>query len=367
MTPEQRSIWVRSMGARQDWWALQSEPIVEPEWEIIDAHCHFWIEKDIPDPVDTKTTLRTSRYMPDNFLRDVGGHKLTAFVYIECGSSYYTDGPAHLRPIGEIEFAMELSQQLNGGKNIPKLGAISAFADLTSPELCTLLNAYVEKGGNMVKSIRHSGARLEDPSARLLAGAAPSDLYLDPAFRRGVASLGERGLHFEAFQFHFQLPQLAELIKSAPETTFIVNHLGAPVGYGHGPDADAHVLAEWAAGVETVAKFPNVVMKLGGMASPVTEYDAALRDIPPSASDFVAERGAFFHHAIGAFGPERCLFESNFPVDSVSISYANLWNAYKMMASEYRDTARQALLSETARKIYDIELQPLSEVEPNDK
>jgi predicted TIM-barrel fold metal-dependent hydrolase len=93
-------------------------------------------------------------------------------------------------------------------------------------------------------------------------------------------------------------------------------------------------------------------MKLGGMASIVTRYDGHTRESPPSSEDFAAERGAFFHHAIKGFGPERCMFESNFPVDSTSISYPVLWNAFKIMAMEYPASGRRSLLAGTARSVY---------------
>lgn len=355
MTPKQRAIWVKSMGARSEWWARRWEPIVEPDWEVIDTHCHLWIERDVPDPESPDTLMRTSRYMADEFLRDTGtGHRVEAFVYAECGSGYYADGPAHMRPVGETEFATQLAKHLNGANGKPHLAAIAAYADLKSPDLGMVLDAHAEKSADKVRAIRHSGARLEDPSARLLAGAAEPGLYENLDFQRGVALLGERELHFEAFQFHFQLEALARLVERTPVTIFVINHLGAPIGYGRGEAADKLLFADWARGVEKLARFPNVVMKLGGLASPVTEYDAALRDFPPSSEEFVAERGAYFYHAIRAFGTERCMFESNFPVDSVSLSYATLWNAFKMIAGEFREVDRKALLAGTASRLYGI-------------
>ncbi|TNE34821.1 MAG: amidohydrolase [Alphaproteobacteria bacterium] len=366
MTPQQRAELVISMGARPDWWTLQPEPVLEPDWEIIDAHCHFWIEKDVPDPASPGDFLRTSRYLPEEFLRDTAaGHRLSAFVYIECGSGHYPDGPVPHRPVGETEFAAGIAAELDRMEEAPKLAAISAFADLANPGLDEVLDRHAAKGTGLVRAIRQSGARIADPSARLLAGAAREGLYLDPAFRRGAARLGERGLLFEAFQFHFQLMDLAELAKATPGTTFIVNHLGAPIGYGGGGQAEARLFRDWAKGIEALARLPNTVMKLGGLASPVTGYDGCFRDKPPSSSDFVAERGAYFYHAIEAFGADRCLFESNFPVDSAGIGYTGLWNAFKLIARDYPTEARTALLSGTARRLYNIpEMLPSAQMAP---
>jgi len=137
-----------------------------------------------------------------------------------------------------------------------------------------------------------------------------------------------------------------------PQTTIVIDHLGAPVGFGR-PQAELdEIYSVWADGIEALARLPNTVMKLGGLASIVTEYDGNERDMPPSSEEFATERGAYFHHAIQCFGPERCMLESNFPVDSISISYASLWNAYKIMALDYDEPARHALLAGTARRIY---------------
>jgi predicted TIM-barrel fold metal-dependent hydrolase len=353
MTPQERQIWVRRMGARADWWARRQEAVVEPDWEIVDAHCHFWTERSVPDPQDETVLLRTSRYLPEDFRRDAGtGHRITACIYVECGSSYYEGGPDHLRPVGETEYAVDLAAEMASADGATNLAAIVAHADLRHPDLAAVLDAHGRKGGGLVRGIRHSGARLADPSARLLAGAAPPGLYADPDFRRGVALLGERGLVFDAFQFHFQLGDLVDLAHAVPGTTIVVNHLGAPVGFSRPFTSDDAVFAAWTGHVETLARLPNIVMKLGGLASIVTGYDGNRRETPPSSQDFIDDRGAYFHHAIRCFGPARCMFESNFPVDSVSIGYGVLWNAYKRMAMDYDESTRRALLAETARRVY---------------
>jgi L-fuconolactonase len=319
MTPQERRTWVQRMGARCEWWNRRWEPIIEPAWEVVDAHCHFWGERDVPDPQDNALRLRTSRYLPDEFLRDsADGHKVAQCVYVECGSAYYPEGPEELRPVGETEFAARLAEQLASSESATEIAAIVAHADMRNPNLGAVLDAHEKSGGGRAPGISHSAARLEDPSARLIGGAAPPGLYCDEDFRLGVALLSERGLVFDAFQFHFQLEELAGLARSAPTTTIVVNHLGAPIGFTPKPGPRDPVFAAWAEGIETLAGLPNVVMKLGGLASIVTGYDGYKRDTPPSSQEFVDERGAYFHHAIRCFGPERCMFESNFPVDSVS-------------------------------------------------
>lgn len=354
MTPDERSLWVREMGARTDWWRRRTETIVDPDRDVVDAHFHLWPERDFPDPQDG-SMLRTSRYLLDEFLRDAqSGHRVTEGVYIECGSGHHAEGPAHLRPVGESAFAADCARRLQKSGSVTRIGAIVAHADLGHCELDSILDAHDLAGGGLVTAIRHSTARMEDPSARLLAGAAPPGLAAEPSFVRGVARLGERGYVFDAFAFHFQLAELAALARAAPATTMVINHLGAPIGFRRPEHEMEAIRAHWSAGIDALADLPNTVIKLGGLASIVTGYDGNKRPEPPSSDQFVAERGAFFHHAIRQFGPERCMFESNFPVDSISISYPVLWNAYKKIAKEYDAFAQAEMLSGTARRIYRI-------------
>jgi len=361
MTPQDRATRVRQMGARHDWWALRREPALEPELEVVDAHFHLWAARDFPDPASPGAMLRTSRYLLDDFLADArgAGHRVTQAVYVECGSGYYTDGPEHLRCVGETAWAAEQAAQSGDADGRETISAIVAHADLRHPDLDKLLDAHAAAADGRLRSIRQSAARLENPADRLLAGAAPPGLYADPALRQGLAKVAERGLVFDAFLFHFQLEELGELARAVPGATIVINHLGAPVGYNGGPaksnqaESDP-VFTAWCASIDRLAELPNLVMKLGGLASIVTQYDAHTRPLPPSSQDFVAERGAYFHHAIQRFGPERCLFESNFPVDSVAISYGVLWNAYKVIAAEYSTSSKQAVLAGTARRVYGL-------------
>ncbi len=213
MTPQERKTWIGMMGARGAWWNLRREAILEPDWECVDTHFHLWEEQLFPDPQEGTLSLRTSRYLLDEFLEDAcAGHKVTQAVYVECGSEYRTEGPSNLRVVGETEFAARLARQ-QAGKS-PQIGAIVAHADLCDPDLETVLDAHREAGGDLFRGVRQSGARLEDPAARLIAGAAPPGLYADPAFQRGLALLGDLGLVFDSFQFHFQLDDLEALARS---------------------------------------------------------------------------------------------------------------------------------------------------------
>lgn len=353
MTPQERDFWVRRMGARRAWWERHQEDIIATGCEVIDAHFHLWEAQELPDPLGKGNRLRTSRYMLEEFLQDAhSGHDVSACIYVECGSGRLTKGPEHLRSTGETQFAVSMTRQLTRITASPQIKAIVAHADLRHPNLKDVLDLHRAKGAGLFRGIRQSIARLDDPAERLIAGAAAPGLSSDPDFRRGVALLGEHGLTFDAFQFHFQLPDLVNLAREASGTTIIINHLGGPVGFARNRTVDDATFASWAHSIERLAELPNVTIKLGGMASIVTGYDGHLRETPPSSSDFVAERGAWFHHAIKCFGPERCMFGTNFPVDSTSISYRVLWNAFKMIAAEYGTAGRKALLSETARSIY---------------
>lgn len=355
MTPKERNFWVRQMGARPEWWDLRKEPTLKPDWEVVDSHFHLWDAKELPNPHNQDEAPHTSRYLLEEFIKDAStSHNVCECVYIECGSEWRKMGPENLKPVGETAFAVGMAEKLATLTPATKIKAIVAYADLRHPDLETTLRSHEENGSGLFRGVRHSTARLDNPADRLIAGAAPAGLSADPDFRDGVALLGDHGLSFDAFQFHFQLDELADLAKEVGGTPIIINHLGGPLGFTHQSAAQDPVFTAWAKGIDRLAKLPNVGIKLGGLASIVTGYDGNERDIPPSSEQFVAERGAYFHHAIQSFGADRCMFGSNFPVDSISISYHVLWNAFKRIAMEYSAADRQALLSETARRIYRV-------------
>lgn len=283
-------------------------------------------------------------YLPRHLHADMGGHNFIGSVFVQCSVAYRTDGPEHLRPVGETAFVARQAA-LNAGKGPPILGIV-AYADTTRIDVLEeVLDAHEEAGEGLLRGIRHMP---------MGADGKPRDLLAEPAFHAGAKILGRRGLTFDAMLSYTQLAPLARLADKIPETMFIVDHIGAPTLRPDGPTR-AEVTAQWREGIRALVPCPNVVIKLGGIGMErVFGMDWSKQPRPPS-SDTVAERWRDeVQFCIDTLGPSRCMFESNFPVDRLAVGYTVLWNAFQKMAAPYTDEEQNDLFAGTARRVYGL-------------
>ena len=322
----------------QEWLDIVVEDVVDPDAPIVDPHHHLW-----PDGAGMQYALA-------DLDADLGsGHNVVDTVFVECGASYRRGASDDTAPLGETEFvageAVRSQRQVMGG--------IVAHADLRRAErLDELLDAHDAAGAGRFRGIRHAGSHALHPEVLMIAGRAPVDLYADPAFRAGVARLGERGLTFDTWHYHYQNREFAALARSVPGTTLVLDHFGTPLGVGPYASQREHIFEQWKADVAEIAACDNVVAKVGGLAMPDNGFGWNTADRPPTSDEFVGAQRRYYEHTIEQFGPDRCMFESNFPVDRLSLSYRTLWNAFKKMIVEYSDAERDAMLRGTAARVY---------------
>ena len=325
-----------------EWLSQLREDVIDPAREIVDPHHHLW-----PKP-------HLSYDLEELWSDTDDGHNVTATVFMECGSAYRKDGPEHLRPVGETEFVTAASERAAQSPEKAQIAAIIAHADLRRDDLDDILDAHEAAAKGRFRGIRHAGACDPNPEALSIAGRAPRGLYADPNFRRGVARLGERGLTYDTWNYHHQIRDFTALARAVPGTVMVLDHFGTPLGVGEYAGKRNEIFARWKDDIAELAECPNVFAKLGGMAMPDNGFGWNTREVPPSSDEFVEAQAPWYHHAIKSFGPERCMFESNFPVDRLSISYRTLWNGLKKIAADYPETAKAALFSGTARKVYKL-------------
>ena len=325
-----------------EWLSQVREDVIDPGREIVDPHHHLW-----PKP-------HLSYDLEELWSDTQDGHKVMATVFMECGSAYRTDGPEHLRPVGETEFVTAAAERAAKAPEKAQIAGIVAHADLRLAQLDSVLDAHAAAAKGRFRGIRHAGALDESGAPLSIPGRAPKGLFADAAFRRGVARLGERGLTYDTWIYHHQLTDYAALARAVPGTVMILDHFGTPLGVGPYTGKRDEIFAKWKDDIAEVAACPNVYAKLGGMAMPDNGYGWNGRDKPPGSDEFVEAQAPWYHHAIKVFGPERCMFESNFPVDRLSLSYRTLWNGLKKIAKDYPESAQMALFSGTARKVYKL-------------
>ena len=323
---------------RPDWLAKLHEDIIDPAQPIIDPHHHLW-------------RARPDRYLLQDLAADIQtGHNVLATVFIQCGSEYRTDGPPELRPVGETEFVVRESEAAGNGA----CAGIVGHADCTLGErIDSVLQAHVEAGGGRFKGIRHS-ATYDAGIAPTSPPGAPPGLYKDPAFRGGFARLQRFGLTFEAWLYHPQLADLLDLLRAFPEQKVVLNHVGGPLGVGPYADRRAEVFAQWRAYITELAECRNLHIKLGGLAMAVNGFGFDQQPLPPSSGELAAAWRPYFEHAIETFGADRCMFESNFPVDKGMCAYPVLWNAFKRIAAGCSADEKAALFHRTAQLFYNL-------------
>jgi len=331
--------------ARQ-WLELTREDPIDPQLPIIDPHHHLW---DYP----------ASRYLLEDILDDIGGgHNVTQTVFVECLSKYRTAGPPEMRPVGETDFVATIAAASENGEHGPTRVAagIVGFADLTLGEaVAPVLAAHIDAGGGRFRGIRHAAAWHADDAIANAHTHPPQGLMADAAFLRGFAQLQRHDLSFDAWIYHTQLQELAELARAFPQTRIILDHVGTPLGLGPFAGQRAAVFQDWKKSIPEVSACQNVTVKLGGLAMKVCGFDWHKAHQPPSSHMLAATMAPYFEYCIEQFGVQRCMFESNFPVDKVSCGYTVLWNAFKRMAQGFSDEERAALFHDTAARVYRLQ------------
>ncbi|MDA0264853.1 MAG: amidohydrolase family protein [Chloroflexi bacterium] len=323
------------------WLDLTIEDALEPEIPICDPHHHFW---DRPG----------NRYFLDDLLLDLsGGHNVVQTVFIECQSMYRKDGPEEMKSLGETEFVQGIVAQSNSGQygDTKVAAGIVGFADLTLGDAVTpVLEAHQAASGRF-RGVRHISA--SDPSPDV-PRPRPflENLLADTKFREGFAVLGRMGLSFDAYLYHTQLAGLADLANAFPGVTIILNHVGGPLGVGPYAGKRGQVLEDWKQSMSALAACPNVVVKVGGLVMPVCGFDWHERPMPTASRELAQGTAPYYLHCIEQFGADRCMFESNFPVDKLACSYTVLWNAFKRLAHDFTDSEKASLFHDTAARVY---------------
>jgi L-fuconolactonase len=332
------------LAVRQDWLDRRREEIIEPDLPIVDPHHHL---------VDRR---ETGRYLLPELLADTGSrHNITATVYLEWLSMYRAAGPAELRPVGEVEFANGVAAMAASGTygKTRVCAGIVGYADLTlGAAVENVLEAMIAAGGGRFRGIRFITASHPDQAAWGSPIIRPEGLLLDPRVREGFARLEPLGLSFDAWMYHTQLAELVDLARTFRETAIVLDHVGGPIGLGPYVGRRDEVFAEWSARIRELAQCPNVHIKLGGLGMRMFGFTHHMGELPPSSEELAAAWRPYIETCIAAFGPERAMFESNFPVDKGSCGYAALWNAFKRIAAGCSAAEKAALFSGTARKFY---------------
>ena len=317
------------------------EEALEPELPICDPHHHLW---DYPD----------SRYLVDEWLADIqGGHRIQETVYVECRHGWDKDGDELLQPVGETKFIEALASGMDAG---PRVAAgIVAFADLSvGARVSKVLEAHM-KASERVRGIRYMSAW--DASDRIHNSQTnpPVHLLAEAPFREGLSCLSPLELVFDAWLYHPQLPELTDLARALPGLTIVLDHVGGPLGIGPYAGRREEILKSWRRDMTDLARCENVYVKLGGLTMSMSGFGWHKLPAPPDSATLADAMAPYFHHCIEKFGPERCMFESNFPVDKVSCSYTVLWNAFKRLTRGYSAAERSCLFRETAVKVYRLE------------
>jgi predicted TIM-barrel fold metal-dependent hydrolase len=330
-----------------DWLALTVEAPLDPDLRICDPHHHLW---------DLQTTRLAPRYLLDEILEDVqSGHNVVSTVFIECGAMFKADGPEAMRPVGETEFVNGIAAMSASGHYGPgriAAGIIGTVDLQLGDAVAAVLDAHLAAGGGRFRGIRLGATWDASEAVPNHRTNPPKGLFLRPDFRAGFAHLAPRQLSFEAWCYHHQIPEVTALARAFPNTTIILDHFGGPIGIGPYAGRADEVYAMWRTHIAELATCDNVVAKLGGINMEVNGFGWHTRPRPPGSQELMEATRRYYEYTLEQFGVERCMFESNFPVDKVTCSYTELWKSFKRLTASYSVAEKASLFHDTAARVY---------------
>jgi predicted TIM-barrel fold metal-dependent hydrolase len=335
-------------GVDESWLGKHREEIIDPDLPIVDPHHHLWD--------------RSTRYLLEEFLADINtGHNIRATVFVQCDAMYRAKGDPAFAPVGETEFVNGVAAMSASGKYGPVqvCAGIVGFAELRlGARVDGVLEAHLRAAGDRFRGIRGRSVWDADPAIKGSMASFPKGLLLDRAFREGYARLSRYRLSFDAWLYFHQIPELADLADAFPETTIILDHIGAPIGVGTYLGRRDQVFKQWKRNLADLARRPNVNVKIGGMGMKLFGFDldSTHRGSPASSEELASAWRPYVETCIEIFGTNRTMFESNFPVDKRATSYAVLWNAFKRLSSECSPSEKTSLFSDTAIRVYRLNI-----------
>jgi predicted TIM-barrel fold metal-dependent hydrolase len=338
----------RTQPPREGWLALaEPELPIEPQLSIVDTHMHLWHRPG-------------HRYFVEDYARDIAesGHRIDASIFIECNSMYRSTGPEHLRPIGEIEFAVGQAAIAASGKytSTRVAAGIVGYAALDRPDLLDeVLEAQIVAANGRLRGIRQRAKWDPDPTvAGGTAGAVAPGLFLEPAFQRGLRTVAARGLLFEASIYHPQIADVTALARAVPEAEIVIIHSGSPLGFGSYRGREREVHENWLRDMKECAACLNVSIKLGGILMTLAAFDFNLADKPITSVDLAKYWRPYIEPCFEVFGVDRCMASSNFPVDKAGLTYRTVWNMFKRITAGCSDDEKHAVYSANACRIYRV-------------
>ena len=332
------------MKIREDWLAAVEEEVLEPDRRIIDPHHHFFAPR-----------RRFPAYDLDDLWSDTASHRVEQTVFLQCWEGYRKDGPEAFRPVGETEWVESIAERATARPERSQIGGIVGSVELRGgDDVRPVLEAHLA-ASERFRGIRQPAAWDPDPSIISIPGVDDPHLYDDAAFRAGFAVLHELDLVYDAYHYHTQNGSLTRLARDFPDVSIVLDHLGTPLGIGPYAGRAPEIFEAWTKDLADLARCPNVAVKLGGLCMPWNGFHFEERPRPPTSDELVAAQDRYYRFAIDTFGPQRCMFESNFPVDKCALSYTILWNAFKKMAAGYSEAEKDALFYGTAARVYRLE------------
>ncbi|MEL6877883.1 MAG: amidohydrolase family protein [Pseudomonadota bacterium] len=342
-----------------------TEEILEPDLPIIDPHHHLWDLRPMipmfPEPRHhfIAGLVDNAYYTFDQLHAHLtSGHNVIGTVFMECGAFYNAAYGDALKTVGEVEFVNGIAAQSASGiyGDLSACAGIVGHADLLlGSNAGAVLDALQAASPNRFKGIRHQGAWDTDPEVLGPPFHAPEGLYRDATFREGFAELGKRDLTFDAWVLEPQLPDVIDLARAFPDQPICLDHCGTPLGVASYKGTLHERFDMWRHNIQELAKCENVSVKLGGLAMAFCGLPEEGPAAGSSSEHLAGLWRPYVQTCIEAFGANRAMFESNYPVDYWGADYAVLWNAFKRLTIGASDDEKTALYAENAARFYGID------------